>query len=63
MSNTWEHFDALIRQATGSMQQSFEEGAISETEYKLYIEDTRRLQKQVKGDDYNADEDDKNIGY
>lgn len=63
MANVWEHFDSVIREATGSMQHAFEEGMIDEEELEAYNEQTRRLQKQVKGDDYDADEDDKNIGY
>lgn len=63
MDNTWEHFDNLVREATGSMQHAFEEGICSETEFKLYIEDTKAMQKKVKGDDYNEINDSKILGY
>jgi len=61
--NVWEHFDNLIREATGSMQHALEEGRIDEVEFKLYVEDTKAMQKKVKGRDYNADKDDSCIGY
>ena len=63
MDNPWEHFDNLVREATGSMQHSLEDGAIDEVEFKLYVEDTKAMQKKVKGDDYNEAYDDTCIGY
>ena len=56
-------FDAVIREATGSVQHSYEECMIDKSEMDEYFEDVRNLQKQVKGDEYDEVKDNKNIGY
>ena len=61
--NVWEHFDKLLKQASSVVQGEYEMGNVTKAGWEEYVEKTRRLQKQVKGADYNADEDDKNIGY